>query len=261
MRGDPGPPRSHGETMPIHAVENPRLYRQIADQLASLIDSGEYAVGDRLPPERTLAEQLKVSRSSVREALIALEVEGCIEVRGGNGVFVVERKQPHKAAVASGSHPGPFEILQVRSMIEPEAAALAARHASKTQIALLESTIEEMARNGYAQLTGLQHDGAFHLCIAEASGNSALAMTMRLLWDLRVGPLYIQMEQHFHNAPIWQRAIDQHRVVLDAIKERDSVAARAAMRKHIKSAQSRFTSTWIDDPVALAKDAQRPPRR
>ncbi len=248
--------------MPIHAVENQRLYRQIADQLAGLIESGEYAVGDRLPPERTLAEQLKVSRSSVREALIALEIEGCVEVRGGNGVFVVDRKQARRPDVAPGAPPpGPFEILQVRCLIEPEAAALAARHASDQQIADLEVSLQEMARNGYAQLTGLQHDGQFHLCIAEASGNGALAMTMRMLWELRVGRFYIQMEQHFHNPPIWQRAIDQHRAVLDAIKARDPVAARAAMRKHIKSAQSRFTSTWIDDPVALGKDAPRPPRR
>ena len=81
--------------MPLQAVDNRRLYRQIADQIAGLIERGEYAVGARLPPERDLAKQLGVSRPSVREALIALEVEGKVEVRVGSGVFVCHH-QPRK---------------------------------------------------------------------------------------------------------------------------------------------------------------------
>lgn len=240
--------------MPIQAIENHRLYRQIADQLGGLIESGEYKTGDRLPSERELAAQLKVSRSSVREAMIALEVEGCIEIRGGTGVFVVDRKKTKRPDTANGAAPGPFEILQVRHLIEPEAAALAAQNASEEQIAELRDAIDGMSREGFSQLTGLNHDGNFHLCIAKASGNGALATTMQVLWEMRVGRLYVKYEQHFHNPVIWQRAIDQHKKVLDAVVARDAKAARAAMLHHIRSAQSRFTSSWIDDPVALGQE-------
>jgi DNA-binding FadR family transcriptional regulator len=243
--------------MPIQAIENHRLYRKIADQLGGMIESGEYKTGDRLPSERELAAQLRVSRSSVREAMIALEVEGCIEIRGGTGVFVVDQKKMRRPDTVNGASPGPFEILQVRRLIEPEAAALAAQNANEDQIAELQRALEGMSSEGFSQLTGLDDDGKFHLCVAEASGNGALAMTMQMLWEARVGRLYVKYEQHFHNPEIWQRAIDQHRKVLDAIVARDAKAARAAMLHHIRSAQSRFTSTWIDDPVALGQGDHR----
>src|SRR3569623_1106472 len=91
-RGFQRPPRDpFGRTsVPLEAVEARRLYRQVADQLRSLIDSGEYAVGSRLPTERELAEQLKISRPTVREALIALEVEGRVRIRVGSGIYVSE---------------------------------------------------------------------------------------------------------------------------------------------------------------------------
>ena len=125
--------------MPIESIENRRLYRQIADQISRLIESGEYRPGARLPPERLLATQLSVSRPTVREALIALEVEGWVDIRGGTGVFVLERPAdpaqrtavprifPQTSALPP---PGPFEVLFARDLVEPEVAALAARHAS-----------------------------------------------------------------------------------------------------------------------------------
>src|SRR5438128_3373997 len=114
--------------MPLQAVDSRRLYRQIADQIAALIERGEYAVGERLPPERDLAKQLGVSRPSVREALIALEVEGYVEVRVGSGVYVGgPRTGAAPAALPADS--GPFELIRARSLIESECAALAAKAA------------------------------------------------------------------------------------------------------------------------------------
>src|SRR3954462_10543493 len=105
--------------MPIQAIDSDRLYRKIARQLSTLIESGEFAPGQRLPAERELAEQLGVSRPSVREALIALEIEGKVEVRVGAGVFVAE-KWPKKATlgVGEGEGEGPFELLRARMTIE-----------------------------------------------------------------------------------------------------------------------------------------------
>src|SRR6187455_2664505 len=124
--------------MPIQAVESRRLYRQIADQIAELIDTGEYRTGARLPPERDLAKQLGVSRPSVREALIALEVEGYVEVRVGSGVYVNDKRLagrvPAPAGISLPEDSGPFELIRARWIIESECAALAAKNATKAQV-------------------------------------------------------------------------------------------------------------------------------
>src|SRR5690242_6588430 len=125
--------------MPIQTIESRRLYRQIADQLSRLIDKGEFRVGARLPSERDLSEQLGVSRPSVREALIALEVEGLVEVRGGAGVFVCARKPVNASHRAEVSQPGPFDLIRARWIIESEAAALAATHATPEHLQRLKS--------------------------------------------------------------------------------------------------------------------------
>src|SRR3954468_7697780 len=134
--------------MPLIAVENKRLYRQIADQIAALISRGEYGAGQRLPPERELAEKLGVSRPSVREALIALEVEGKVEGRVGSGVFVTQGK-PSRAALSVAGLPegeGPFELLQARIVIEGEVAAMAAHGASKADQEAIDAAVEELHR-------------------------------------------------------------------------------------------------------------------
>lgn len=120
--------------MPIESIDNRRLYRQIADQIIRLIESGEYKPGERLPAERVLAERLTVSRPTVREALIALEVEGRVEIRGGSGVFVLNRQEKQASetppANSATPAPGPFDVLFARDLIEPDIAALAAKNAS-----------------------------------------------------------------------------------------------------------------------------------
>lgn len=229
--------------MPIQAVEPRRLYRQIADQLLGLIAAGEYRAGDRLPPERTLSEQLHVSRSSLREALIAMEIEGWVEIRVGAGVFV--RDQPAPAAPAT--EVGPFELLQARLLVEPQAAALAARCATAEQLGRMARAWHDMEDcEPSNELTGLAHDRQFHVCIGEASGNAALALMVQTLWEQRVGPLYVALERHFHSGPIWEKAQGEHRDILDAITRRQPGAARRAMRRHIRNAELRFAGAWAD---------------
>src|SRR3569832_72918 len=129
--------------MPIQAVSSQRLYRQIADQLAELIRSGEFQPGARLPSERDLTQQLTVSRASVREALIALEIDGLVVVRVGLGVFAnaVPAATPQRATPAA---PGPFEVLSARYLIEGETAALAARLGTAEQHARIRETLAAM---------------------------------------------------------------------------------------------------------------------
>src|SRR6187455_917489 len=161
--------------MPFQSIEPRRLYRQIADQIRALIRAGEYGVGARLPPERDLAKQLGVSRPSVREALIALEVEGLVEVRIGSGIYV----QPGGVETAAhGPHEaeaGPFELLRARYVIEAECAALAAKSAKKVQVQAIADALDvmqhEMDTGEHQPLSG---DRLFHMRIAEATGNGAL---------------------------------------------------------------------------------------
>ena len=238
--------------MPIEIIETRRLYRQIADQIAGLIASGEYTPGMRLPPERLLAGQLKVSRPSVREALIALEVEGWVDIRGGTGVFVRERatSQPPvepRPAVAQAQEylpSGPIELLDARDIVEPEVAALAARQASEESIAALSRILGEMVCCASTDPQHMQLDHRFHFTLAEATGNSALVQVMETLWAMRLAPLYVQLQNHFHNEAVWQQAILEHRDIYEAVKNRDAKAARAAMHRHVHNARKRYVSNW-----------------
>src|SRR5512132_1483143 len=162
--------------MPLQAVDSRRLYRQIADQIAALIEKGEYGAGVRLPPERDLARQLGVSRPSVREALIALEVEGYVEVRVGSGVYVRGPGTARSAPLPADS--GPFELIKARWLIEAECAALAAKHATRAQLKAIEEALGEMQAERARGTMPLAPDRLLHLRIAEASGNSALALVV-----------------------------------------------------------------------------------
>jgi len=225
--------------MPIRAVEPRRLYRQIADQIAALIRRGEYRPGARLPPERDLAARLGVSRPSVREALIALEVVGFVEVRVGSGVYVADaRRSARRPALPPDS--GPFELIDARRLVESECAALAARNATAAQLRRMKAALASMHRDRNRKVVPLDGDHLFHLRIAEASGNSALALIVRTLWAQRTGPLFTQLEHHFDTPELWSAAIDEHQAVLDAIEKHNPAAARAAMRRHLQMAGRRF---------------------
>lgn len=243
--------------MPIHTVEPRRLYRQIADQLRLLIERGEYEVGARLPAERDLALQLGVSRPSVREALIALEVEGLIEVRMGSGVYVVATSavwpQDHEAE-------GPLEILRARQLIEAELAALAARHITKPRIAALRNALALMRQDIEAGQVPSRGDRLFHVRIAEACDNSVLLRIVCELYDERHKPLSEQLVNHFETAESWRLAMLEHEAVLEAIARHDAEGARQAMSSHLAQSHDRFTAS-ISHPPARASERRKPTAR
>jgi len=229
--------------VPLIAVDTRRLYRQIADQIAGLIEKGEYGAGQRLPPERDLAKQLGVSRPSVREALIALEVEGYVEVRVGSGVYVVGPPGSGRAPPLPADS-GPFELIDARRLIEAECAALAAKSATKSQVRAMQEALEQMDEEQKRGVMPLGADRLFHLRIAEASGNSALALVVKTLWDQRTGPLFLRLEHHFDTPALWTVALREHRDIVAAIARHDAAAARAAMRHHMTMAAKRFSTSW-----------------
>jgi DNA-binding FadR family transcriptional regulator len=228
--------------MPLQAVDSRRLYRQIADQIAALIEGGEYGTGQRLPPERDLAKQLGVSRPSVREALIALEVEGYVEVRVGSGVYVTGPARTARAELPADS--GPFELIRARWLIESECAALAAKSATRTQIRAMEEALDQMENERDRGVMPLGADRLFHLRLAESTGNSALALVVKTLWDQRQGPLFLRLEHHFDTPELWTVAIREHRDIVDAIARHDAGGARSAMRAHMNRAAKRFSKSW-----------------
>lgn len=236
--------------MPIQTIEPRRLYRQIADQLRALIERGELPAGARLPPERDLAAQLGVSRPSVREALIALEVEGLVEVRMGSGIYVREAPAaaPRDAALLEALHQaeGPLETIRARQLIEAELAAHAALHMKKAQVAGLREAVAQMERDVAAGRMPTAGDRLFHLRIAEASENAVLLRIIGLLFDERHNPIFEQLGNHFENAKSWTVAIGEHRAVIDAITHQSPQAARAAMATHLANSHDRFTANWAE---------------
>jgi GntR family transcriptional regulator, transcriptional repressor for pyruvate dehydrogenase complex len=228
--------------MPIHSIEPRRLYRQIADQIRTLIRSGEFSPGSRLPPERDLARQLGVSRPSVREALIALEVEGLVDVRIGSGIYVLAPERDGRDEVQAAS--GPFELLRARWVIEGECAALAAKSAKKVQIEAMEEALDLMQREMTDERQPVHADRLFHLRIAEGTGNGALVQVVKMLWEERGGALYKQLEHHYDAPELWVSALAEHRAVLKPIATHDPSAARIAMQRHLNQAYKRFSTGW-----------------
>lgn len=232
--------------MPLQAVEPQRLYRQIAEQLRTHIKNGAYPPGGRLPAERDLARQLGVSRPSVREALIALEVEGWVEVRTGSGVYVREAPPAAKPRTAQipANEWGPLELLRARRVIEGEIAALAATGGKRKQVDAIAASIASMHRDADAGVQPRAGDRAFHVSVAQAAGNVVLLETVQTFWDARRGPLFERLGDHFESVPSWRKAISEHESVYEAIRAHDGAAARAAMQHHLDKAHARFSASW-----------------
>lgn len=229
--------------MPLHTVEPQRLYRQIAERFRALIAKGEFTVGGRLPAERDLARQLGVSRPSVREALIALEVEGWVEVRVGSGVYVLEQSRRASAPLAAAEW-GPLDLIRARRVVEGETAAIAAACGKRKHVAAMSRAIAAMRELAARGATPLDGDRAFHLAIADASGNAVLIETVQNFWDSRKGPIFTRLGQHFDTDASWRAAIAEHEAIRDAIAGRDAEAARAAMHAHMDKAHRRFSAGW-----------------
>ena len=230
----------------LKVVETQRLYRQIADQLRAAIEAGAWQVGERLPAERDLAGQLGVSRPSVREALIALEVEGFVEVRTGSGVYALQGP----TRTASGTRQptptewGPLELIRARRVLEGEIAAIAATSARRGDIAAMTQALDAMIDDADNGILPLRGDRDFHSAIVRACGNSVLIDTVQRFWDARRGPMFERMVDHFETPQSWTAAIDEHRKILAAIRLHDAAEARCAMHEHMDRSHTRFNVSW-----------------
>ena len=221
----------------FRAVRKSRVSQDIIEQVRDLVTSGRLKPGDRLPSERELSQALSVSRSSVREAVRAMESLGLIEARAGEGTFVASlsgsRGSDPIVACLLQDYSTQHKLFEVRRVIEPDLAALAARRATAEQIERLRATLEdqeaEISRGG----TGVKQDSLFHFLMAEATGNEALVRIVDSLMDL----LLKTREESLQHDERPARSLKQHRAILAAIEARDPRAAERMMWEHIRDVE------------------------
>lgn len=222
-----------------------RLYKTVADRLLAIIDSGQYAVGSRLPAERDLAIEFDVSRPTIREAVIALEIAGRVEVRKGSGVYVTDNKNGSRSSLDLDV--GPFELTEARMLIEGEAASLAASLITDEQLSELGSLIKQMVAENDSNIAGEAADKEFHMVIARATRNSALVAIIDDLWSLRDrSALTSRMYDTVRMTGV-KPSIEEHWAIHRALEKRNPAAARAAMRTHLSRViDTMFQATEIE---------------
>jgi DNA-binding FadR family transcriptional regulator len=237
-----------------------RLYQGIAQAIIDRIDEGVYPAGTRLPGERELAEEFDVSRVTIREAEIALEARSYIDVRTGSGAYVRKDR-------TDGGRPLPdvsaFELTTARSVIEAEAAALAAVNISDAELDQLQRLIDGMAAEDAGKAKPVEDlDRAFHLTIAKATANPAIEFLVGQLWRMRSElPRVREVYAGVCHANATSRAAE-HRTIFEALQRRDSAAARIAMRDHFHRLFETMLAAREDAVLAelrrsLGEDRQR----
>ena len=221
--------------MQVNAVKVRRLYLEVATQIEQQIQNGLIRPGERLPSERELANRFEVSRPTIREAMIALEIAGLVEIKTGSGIYVLTQTEIQAPALLDDV-PGPFEVLEARLLIEPQAASLAAARISKAQLTSIDQAVQIMSDVNSSDHQKEQADELFHVTIAQATDNSALASTIKWLWELRnQSALSFRFHQRVRELGV-QPYVEEHRKILNALKLRDPERARNAMHYHISNA-------------------------
>jgi GntR family transcriptional repressor for pyruvate dehydrogenase complex len=220
----------------FEVVRRNKVYEEVAQQIERLILK-KLRPGDKLPSERELAEMLRVSRSSIRDAIRGLELRGLVEPRQGAGTIVREPSaQPLASPFASALKRRQelvSELLDFRKMLEPPLAARAATHASVDEISEMEEILQRQAAKHATGDAAVAEDAEFHYSVALASGNSVvlkvLDIIMDLLRDTRERSLQVEGRQ--------EKSLAGHRRIMAAIKRHDAEAAKAAMRRHIEDVE------------------------
>jgi len=223
--------------MDVAPIKSTRIYEEIVRQVKAMIGEGKLKGGDRLPPERDLAEKFVVSRTSVREALRALESLGLVEIRPGEGTFVrqvsIDALIEPLALLMVSQREAIGELFEARRLLEPSLAALAATRATPEEIQEMERILDEQAKEIAVGRTGLAQDAQFHAAIGTAAHNRAITRIAHAVMDL----LTQSREESLNTPGRPTRSHEDHRRVLAAIHRRDAEAARAAMLEHIEAVE------------------------
>lgn len=227
-------------------IETVRLYRQIANLVSERIEKGVFPIGTLLPSERDLAQQLGVSRTTVREALIALEVAGKVVIRVGHGVEILEatpNSDPVRpVAEVDEADIGPIQMMEARRHVELRTVELAAINRTDANLRRMK---QAMALQAEAQSAGSAQyrdaDRKFHIEIARASGNSAYAVMVASLWNYRSKPMFKKFEELLVGPDRPAKTQTEHLSIFDAIVDCDAAAARKAMTNHLNAVIRAFS--------------------
>lgn len=230
----------------------PRLYRRIAATLMDELRAGRYPVGARMPSERELAVQMGVSRPIIREALLAMEVMGVIEVRVGSGAYVVNLPQDAQAA-SQAAEVTPIELIQARMIFEGESASLAAHNISDEELVLLEQAVAEMRKEDQGFDTWQAAVTDFHMTLARATRNAAIEQSVRDLWEMRSRSAACRQMLEHARRQNYRHSVEQHVQILAALKAHDAHAARAAVRMHLEGSINHVLMAIEERAVAEAR--------
>ncbi|MDW4497189.1 FadR/GntR family transcriptional regulator [Sulfitobacter sp. D35] len=227
-----------------------RRYLQVAQSLADRIAAGTYKAGQRLPPERDLAAQLDVSRTTVREALLALEIMRYIEIRVGSGIFVLPEhlRDPDHGQLVVGNEVGPYEVLEVRRMIEGQSAYYAAQRASEAQLDAIGETLDRMSVSIHDIPAFDAADAEYHALIAAAAGNEVLETYVGHLWRMRESSLWRRWYGQTRTPENRRRSVEDHRTIYRALRRRRPEAAMSAMQLHIDVLTDRLLDLKLSPP-------------
>lgn len=239
---------------------NKRLYHAVADQIRDMIHEGLFPLRSRLPAERDLAEKLGVSRDTIREAEIALEAAGLLDVRVGSGVYVLRQAAEHTPQMPDVSA---FELTEARSAIESEGAALATATITEEELDSLDKLVKQMAKGteGDPDLPLAEDaDKKFHLAIARASKNNAIVDSVERLLRIRNEKPTIRKTYDSICGMHPEMQLKKHRDIAAALRKRDSAGARRAMRKHFKCTMEAILSATEAQAIERARRRTRESR-
>lgn len=222
----------------IAPVRKRRLFEEVARRIRQLIVDGPLKPGDLLPPERQLATRFGVSRNSIRDAIRVLELTGLVVAHHGEGNVVADVSAETLVAPIAllllRKRKLVVELLDVRKMLEPPLAARAALHASRRDIAQLESILHRQREKAMLGTTTVEEDSQFHYVIARAAGNGVVLKLLDLLMDLlrETRARSLQVEGRL------ARSLAGHERVLAAIQRRDAIGAERTVREHLEEIES-----------------------
>jgi GntR family transcriptional repressor for pyruvate dehydrogenase complex len=219
------------ETSPLRPLARPRLYEQVAQQILDWVRESGLQAGDRLPPERELASRLGVSRATLSQALVAMEVVGVVAVRHGDGTVLVDSAGASKVVDALRRHTQQLpDIIEAREALEAKLAALAAVRRTEEDLARIDHALEAMAADIDSGGRGVEGDELFHAAVTAAGHSGLLERLMGEISDLVRETRIESLSQP--SRPM--ESLEGHRRIAEAIRDRDPAAAAAAMREHVE---------------------------
>lgn len=219
-----------------------RKYFEIGRQIEELLHSGVFKVGQRLPSERELSEQLETSRATIREAIIMLELKGLVNVKKGAGIFFTDSpKKKNQRSFTPISDVGPFELLQARQILESSIAAFAASQIKFNELKELKKVLKRQENEINRDSEKFENlDQEFHRLIAESTQNRVLIQQARNLWNLvrTKNPLWKELNhKYLHEERLQNLWIEDHKKILFALQKKSPETARQAVWQHIENSK------------------------